>query len=426
MKILIYIFILLCSFSIRAQTFWTETFNNACNSNCLANGSNTGNGAWSVVSLAGDANPGIGDLPNQWYVSCAENGHTAGVCGTGCVALSAINTLASLHLGSTSAGDIGAAYDAGGLCGFLWCTNTHKRAQSPLISTVGKTSITLSFTYIEFGQGTSDDMYAVQYSTNGGTTWVTLSNPAKTPCCGGACNGSLQGQWTTYTSVTLPVAAENIASFRIAFVWINNDDGVGTDPSFAVDNITLSTPVLPIELLDFSYESLQNITLLKWETITESNSDYFEILKSEDGFSFNSIGTVKAAGNSNKSKKYTFPDTEKSNSIAYYKLRMIDKDNTFKYSSVLAVDEKQSLNHQPNCFVNQNHELEISADYVLANSFESLVLYNTEGKQAGSYELRNYFSDGKIRIPAGKFPSGIYMVQLNSPSSAKSHKIFIP
>lgn len=425
MRYFVSILIIFIAIQAKSQVFWTELFNNGCASNCLANGSNTGNGAWSVVSLAGDANPAVGDLPNQWYVSCAENGHTTTVCGTGCVASSAANTLASLHLGSTSVGDIGAAYDAGGLCGIFWCTNTHKRVQSPLISTIGRTNITLTFDYIEFGQAANDDMYALQYSTNGGASWVTLINPAKTTCCGGACNGSLQGRWTAFTSVTLPVACENIANFRIAFVWINNDDGVGADPSFAVDNIRLSTPVLPVELTEFSYTKSQHATLLKWETATEKNSDYFEVLKSEDGFSFDVIGTVKASGNSNKSKKYTFPDVEKSEATAYYKLRIVDLDNSFKYSNILAVEGSEIQNGASVCFINQNDELEMDAAYAHVNGFETISILSGEGRINGSFELRNYVSDGKIRIPIGKLPFGIYIARFSGPSNLKSHKIFI-
>lgn len=426
MKVVVAILCFIFSFSLKAQTFWTELFNNGCSANCLANGSNTGNGAWSVVALAGDANPST-DYPNQWYVSCAENGHTNGVCGTGCVASSSINTLASLHLGSTSAGDIGAAYDAGGLCGWFWCTNTHKRVQSPLISTIGRTSITLAFDYIEFGDGTNDDMYAVQTSTNGGTSWVTLTNPAKTTCCGGSCDGSLQGRWTAFTSVTLPVSAENIANFRIAFVWRNNDDGLGDDPSFAVDNITLSTPVsLPVELIDFSLKSQKNATLLNWETAIERNTDYFEILKSEDGFSFNTIGSVKASGNSTKRKKYSFSDTEISNSIVYYKLKIVDLDKSFEFSKLLAADFNNSLNDQSNCFLNANRELEISYDNMLVNGFETVSIYNLEGKTVGNYTLRDYFHDGKTLIPLQDLNQGIYIAHLKSESNIKSYKILIP
>jgi gliding motility-associated-like protein len=49
-----------------------------------------------------------------------------------------------------------------------------------------------------------------------------------------------QGEWATF-SIALPASANNNPNVRIGFRWVNNDDGTGADPSFAVDNITLST-----------------------------------------------------------------------------------------------------------------------------------------------------------------------------------------
>lgn len=411
---------------IQAQTFWTENFNNGCTSGCLANGSNTGNGAWTVVSLAGDANPLVGDLPNQWYVSCAENGHTAGVCGSGCVASSAVNTLASLHLGSTSSGDIGAAYDAGGLCGLLWCTNTHKQVQSPLISTVGQTNITLSFTYIEFGQGTTDDMYAVQYSTNGGTTWTTLSNPAKTPCCGGACNGFRQGQWTTYTSATLPVAAENISNFRIAFVWKNNDDGLGTDPSFAVDNITLSTPVvLPIELTDFTAIKTGKNIQLKWSTATELNFNGTVIERSEDGISYYKTGFVKGCGNSNSNKQYTFIDKDLNNSLYYYRLKLVDNDGAYIYSPVRPIDFSESTISSV-FFDATLSEIIVPGTLLRTEQVFNIDLVSMNGVSSNNRTLHlSEIQNNELRIPVENVSDGLYTLRFSDNSGAQSFRVII-
>ena len=60
--------------------------------------------------------------------------------------------------------------------------------------------------------------------------------PAKTTVC-----GSGQGRWDS-TSVLLPASANNNATVKIGFRWVNNDDGTGTDPSFAVDSVSLRTP----------------------------------------------------------------------------------------------------------------------------------------------------------------------------------------
>jgi hypothetical protein len=405
-----------------AQAFWTETFNNGCSSGCSANGFNSGNGAWAVVALAGNA--GAGNYPNQWYVSCAENGFVGGQCGNGCSPSSGVATLASLHVGSTSAGDIGAAYDAGGLCGFFYCTNTHRRVQSPNISTVGRTNITLSFDYIETGQGTNDDLYAVQYSINGGTSWVTISNPAKTLCCG-ACDGSSQGLWTAYTSATLPTTAENITNFRIAFVWTNNDDGLGTDPSFAVDNVKLSTPaVLPVELTEFSHELQSDAVTLNWKTVSEKNFDRFEVQRSEDGNAFYSVGNVKSRGSNGKTENYSFPD-KRPDQVTYYRLKMIDKDESYEFSNLIAVPGVNTLSDNENHFINTNGNLEIKRTYVLVNDFKQASILNIEGKEVAVFNLPELSSEKVIEFPIKDLTAGIYLCQLRGTSFQKTFKFLI-
>jgi gliding motility-associated-like protein len=110
---------------------------------------------------------------------------------------------------------------------------TNRRTESPTIDCSARTNITLHFNYIENGQGVTDNATLMYYD---GSVWSTLDDMPKTLTgCGG------QGLWTS-RSVSLPASANNNPSVKIAFRWVNNDDGVGTDPSFAVDDITLTVP----------------------------------------------------------------------------------------------------------------------------------------------------------------------------------------
>jgi len=211
--------------SADAQIFWTENFENGSTGGALASAYTGPNGSWTVTST------GTNDaFANVWYVSCAENGHTAGQCGTGCAAVSSTATLSTLHVGpgSSLGGDAGATYFDGPGFGV-----TNLRAESPVINCMGKVGITLSFNYIENGDGTLDDATVWYYN---GTTWALLTNPAKTPL--GSC--SPQGQWTHFT-FALPSSADNNANVKIGFNWTNDAAGSATDPSFAVDSVSLST-----------------------------------------------------------------------------------------------------------------------------------------------------------------------------------------
>jgi gliding motility-associated-like protein len=210
-----------------SQNFWNETFTNGCAAGCNASGYAGANGAWAVT------NTGVnGADNNQFYISCAENGQNAGVCGAGCGAD------ASLHIGSNNSvlGDNGAAYLAGGL-GF-WFIETNLRAESPIINCTGRSNITVCFNYIEWGDAALDDATLWYFD---GVTWSQINVLPKTNCCGNIpCNGALQGLWVPFNAV-LPASANNNPNVRIGFNWTNNDDNVGTDPSFAVDDVILST-----------------------------------------------------------------------------------------------------------------------------------------------------------------------------------------
>ncbi len=231
-KLLVAAILMLSAFALNAQVFWTENFNNGCTSGCDASIYVGPNGAWSQTITGIE-----GADPNMWYVSCAENGHTNNICGTGCAPASATATEATLHLGShpNSMGDVGAAYDAGGLCGIITCPQTNRRIESPTINCTGQSNIILAFNYIENGQPPNDDASVWYFD---GATWTLLINSAQTlvNCPGG------QGRWTAFTA-TLPASANNNPNVKIGFLWVNNDDGAGADPSFAVDDITLATPV---------------------------------------------------------------------------------------------------------------------------------------------------------------------------------------
>jgi len=225
---------------LEAQTvFWTETFGTGCDQGQLASSYTGPNGAWAITNIGTN-----GNYANTWYVSATENGNGAGNCGSGC------GTNRTLHLGNVYLNyggiyeipaDQGASYYAGGLPGYD--PSTDKRVESPVINCTGYSSITLSFEYMEYGESTLDNATLWYYD---GSTWSQLADLPKTLCCNGAtCDGSTQGLWTSY-SIALPSSADNNPNVKIGFRWVNDNNSNGTDPSFAVDNITLSVPSSPI------------------------------------------------------------------------------------------------------------------------------------------------------------------------------------
>jgi len=113
---------------------------------------------------------------------------------------------------------------------------------------------------------------------------------------------------------------------------------IGEFSSFYFSNSAIIT--LPLNLLTFRGSLQNSTTLLEWETANEANTSKFIVERSTDGRNFQQIGTVLAAGNSSVNNKYSFTDydvTRQSSSTVYYRLKMIDMDESFTYSDIVTI-----------------------------------------------------------------------------------------
>ncbi|WP_192579148.1 T9SS type A sorting domain-containing protein [Dyadobacter aurulentus] len=93
---------------------------------------------------------------------------------------------------------------------------------------------------------------------------------------------------------------------------------------------------LPVVLTDFDAKEENGTVLLSWTTASEVNNLGFELERSSDGKRFFRIGFV-AAKPGNGTREYQFTDLEPESAKQYYRLRQIDRDGTFAYSSIVYV-----------------------------------------------------------------------------------------
>ena len=116
--------------------------------------------------------------------------------------------------------------------------------------------------------------------------------------------------------------------------------------SYVTANVTLDffgtatiscTPVLPIELIDFTATCASDGVLVRWNTATERNNDLFTVERSLDASIWAPIGELTGAGNSQYMTHYEYRDTEPVAAVRYYRLRQTDFDGTSTHSSLVAV-----------------------------------------------------------------------------------------
>ena len=97
---------------------------------------------------------------------------------------------------------------------------------------------------------------------------------------------------------------------------------------------------LPVELTKFSVRQYQDRdAILLWETASEVNTSHFEIERSIDGRNWEQIGIRQAVGNSEQILHYDYIDKavfdpNTSTRLFYYRLRIIDFDASFEYSTI--------------------------------------------------------------------------------------------
>lgn len=143
------------------------------------------------------------------------------------------------------------------------------------------------------------------------------------------------GTWVQVTlNITLPLNTYKKLEFSIHSC--NN-----TVASVAIDDICLIEPAagaLPVVLTPLKSAYVNGISQLTWATEQESNSNYFEIERSNDGNNFYAIGKVNASGYSSKSVTYKFDDAHAGFGINYYRLKLVDKDGHFDYSNTVMVN----------------------------------------------------------------------------------------
>lgn len=148
----------------------------------------------------------------------------------------------------------------------------------------------------------------------------------------------VQGDWQTGSTAGLTDAAGTIAGSR---THIRSYGATATsdtaDAAYFSKSSNLLEP-LPIVLLNFEVKKLnEQSARLTWITASETNSDYFMVMKQfESGFKL--IGKVKAAGHSEHRREYVFIDHMPQLGMNYYRLQMVDIDGSSKTSEIKYVN----------------------------------------------------------------------------------------
>lgn len=98
---------------------------------------------------------------------------------------------------------------------------------------------------------------------------------------------------------------------------------------------TSGVNILPVELADFKANASEMKVILDWKTVSEKNTNIFEIERADSSLQFAPIGSVTAAGHSDEALIYAYADELPNIGFNYYRLKMVDIDGRIEYSKIV-------------------------------------------------------------------------------------------
>lgn len=105
----------------------------------------------------------------------------------------------------------------------------------------------------------------------------------------------------------------------------------------------LDNNILPVTWLSFDakYNQEQENVLLEWKTVTEHQNQSFSVERSENGIDFKEIGIKNGGLTKNTIQSYQFWDFEPLQSKTYYRIKQIDTNGEFSYSTVKMIETEK-------------------------------------------------------------------------------------
>lgn len=173
-------------------------------------------------------------------------------------------------------------------------------------------------------------------ANNGISTNASSNTPIKVPPNNFACLRLPAGSASTMTGGQ--VSTDPLSVCKGAGATAAPYPGSLWGSAVVQSNCSSRSFILPVSLLNFEVYTNAGTVLLNWKTATELETNKFEIERNNDGSHYITIGSIPAKGNSNEPVTYTFADTKPFVGNNYYRLKIIDNDGGFKYSSAKVIN----------------------------------------------------------------------------------------
>jgi 1,4-alpha-glucan branching enzyme len=193
---------------------------------------------------------------------------------------------------------------------------------------------------------------------------------------------------------------------------------------YVFTNINLRQLILPLQWLGFTAQKGANKSIeLNWQTANEINNSYFNVERSIDGVTYNTIGSVPAAKGGSTTQNYTFTDAQPFTGLNYYRLKQVDKDGQFTRSKTVALSINGS-SAQWQVYPNPAHgSTALHVNTTLGKV--QLVLTDLQGKKVYSQTVTAATAGQQVTIPVQHLAKGLYLLTVSTGKTTSTEKVLV-
>lgn len=181
---------------------------------------------------------------------------------------------------------------------------------------------------------------------------------------------------------------------------------------------------LPLNLLVFTGERQQQDILLSWQANRQVNTDRFEIFKGSRPDNLQYLTQLAAAGNSGAAvDRYDLLDQQPFTGANYYRLKMVDRDNSFSWSQVIRIDmnRQQRIQVFPNP-VSKSDEIYLQTDAI---HVKAISLFSVEGRAiANNLSMVAQGRLLRVLLPP-TLAKGIYTLRMQTDLGVKTEQLMV-
>jgi hypothetical protein len=174
--------------------------------------------------------------------------------------------------------------------------------------------------------------------------------------------------------------------------------------------------VLPVELKSFDVKKIGQSVELTWATASEKNNKGFFIERSSDAKQWQTINFIEGHGTTQEPQNYNYIDEAPLSGDNYYRLKQIDFDSTFEYSTIVNVTMEATNNKTVNIFPNP-----VENSLNIVNGQGTAIIYNALGQPVRQFTINNE----QFSINTSDFDKGQYILQIINNNGIVNTKRFI-